>query len=148
MVALMNGLMLPSEQHGPFQRCIVVDEVNLLDKDEQAWEAFTRTARLVRHRGSLLMLVGQDLLSVPDALFGLAGMVVTFALRNPRVYEHLRERVGALRGWLFEGVQRLGTGEALVALNESTDPAWRRGARVVRFRPLQCMHGGMTRAIV
>jgi hypothetical protein len=53
-----------------------------LDQDELAWQAFTRTARMVRHRGSTLILMGQDLLKVPLELFGLAGLVAIGAQKN------------------------------------------------------------------
>jgi len=139
---------MPSEEHGEFHRVIVVDEVNLLAEDPVAWRVFTRVARLVRHRGVTLLLMGQDLNCVPDELFGLAGFCAVFQLANPRIWEHVRDRVGALRRWRFGDVEGLRPGEALLAARVTTDPRWQQGARLVRMRPLQCEHGGRTRSVV
>src|SRR5205085_5841394 len=129
------GLLMPSPVHGAFQRVITVDEVNLLARDEAVWPALVRTARLVRHLGSTLVLMGQDLLCVPDELFGLAGVCAVFQQRSPRIFEHIRDRTGALRGVRFDEVSGLGVGEALIAATHATAPTWRQGCRRVRIRP-------------
>src|SRR5262249_31918376 len=148
LVAMLGGLMMPSERHGEFQRVIAVDEFNLVEEDERMMKAMVRVARLVRRRGATLGLMGEGLLDVSDAMFALAELCVVFKQRNPRVFEHLRDRVGALRGWHFNDVCDLDPAVALVAATTTTDPKWRVGARKVRFRPLLCMHGGMTRAMI
>ncbi len=147
LVGLVHALMAPSPEHGPIQRVLTVDEVNLLDRLDAAWQAFLRVARLVRHRGATLILLGQDLLGVPDELFGLAEMVFVFMLRNPRIWEHLRDRVGSLHGRRFSEVQALQVAEAIVALTHSTEAKYRRGSLNLKVRPPRCMHGGFTRAV-
>ena len=42
--------------------------------------------------------VRQPRLCVPDELFGVAGLVFVFSVRNPKIWKHIRERVGALHG--------------------------------------------------
>ena len=138
LVSVLGAILMPSPEHGEFQRVIAVDEFNLIQEDERAEQALVRVARLAR----------QDLLEVSDALFGLSGLCLVFRQRNPRMFEHLRERVGALRGYSFEDVAQLGPGEALLAASDTTDPRWRAATRRVRLRPLRCMHGGMTRAMI
>lgn len=144
VVALLNALMMPSPEHGPFQRVITVDEVNLLDDDEIAWKAFTKFARLVRHLGSHLLLLGQDLNHVPDELFGLAEFVAVFHLRNPKTFEYIRDRVGALRNCRYSEVESLKEAWAILAATRATSPRWP-GFRKVRMRPPCSMHGGFTR---
>jgi hypothetical protein len=36
----------------------------------------------------------------------------------------------------------------LLSTGISTDPGWQQAARLVKVRPLRCMHGGFTRAAV
>lgn len=148
LLGLLNSLMRQSEEHGEFQRVISVDEVNLLAGDEPAWQGFIRGARQVRHRGWVLLIFGQDLNCVPDELFGLAGMVAVGRLRNPRVFQVIKERTASLTGNDFGDVQHLGPSEFLLAVVDSTDPEWRGAARVIRARPPLCMHGGYTRAVL
>jgi hypothetical protein len=71
-----------------------------------------------------------------------------FLQQNPKVWEHVRDRVGALRGCRWEDVAGLEIGEALLAATVTTDPRWRRGARRFRVRPPRCRHGGFTRAMI
>src|SRR5581483_4342161 len=146
VVGMLNGLMLPSPEHGAFQRFIVVDEVNLFDEDRLAWRAFTRAGRMVRHLGSTLGLLGQDLMHVTDELFGLAGMVAVGRLRNPRVLEHIVERYSPLRGVRAEYVQDLAPGEMVFGMSEASDPGLRGRWCRARVRPLRCLHGGRTRS--
>jgi hypothetical protein len=148
LVGLLSGLLMPSPMHDAFQRVITVDEVNLLSRDEAVWPALVRTARLVRHLGSTLLLMGQDLLCVPDELFGLAGVCAVFQQRSPRIFEHIRDRTGALRGVRFEHAAGLGVGEALLCATHASHPGWQKGCRRVRVRPPRCLHGGFTRAVV
>jgi hypothetical protein len=143
---LMNGLMQPSPRHGPFQRLFIKDEVNEHDKDDPAWQHYERAARLIRHLGSTLLLMGQDLNPVSDELFGLARMTLVFRLTNAKVFEHIQARVPGLAGFTARQVNRLLTGHALVAVTASTDPEWRERAQEVWFRYLMCEHGGFTRA--
>src|SRR5205807_679062 len=102
-------------------------------KDVVAWEAFVRAGRLVRHLGLTMMLIGQDLMCVPAELFGLAGVVGIMAQKSPLIWEHARERVGALRGHRWEEVARLEPGYMLLAVSVSTDPLWQQAARLVRI---------------
>ena len=111
LVGLLHGIMMPSAVHGEFQRIITIDEVNLLEKLDAAWTAFTRAGRLVRHKGSTLILMGQDLNCVDDELFGLAELVFVFMLRNPRIWEHIRDRVGSLHGRRWSEVSTLQVAE-------------------------------------
>ena len=148
LVGLLHGMMLPSDQHGEFQRIITVDEVNLLEKLDAAWNAFVRAGRLVRHMGSTLMLMGQDLNCVPDELFGLAELVFVFMLRNPKIWEHIRDRVGSLHGRRFSEVASLQVAEAILGMTRCTDPELRRASAKLKIRPPRCEHGGWSRAMV
>lgn len=148
LTALLSALLMPSPAHGPFHRLLLVDEVNLLCRDAVALDAFVRTARLCRHRAATLVLSGQDLLCLPDELLGLAGLCAVFQQRSPRLFEHLRERLGPLRGVRYDEVARLPVGHALLGAAASTDPTWRPGARRLRVRPPRCLHGGITRTVI
>ena len=148
LVGMLHGLMMPSPVHGEFQRIITIDEVNLLEKLDAAWTAFTRVSRLVRHRGSMLILMGQDLNCVDDELFGLAELVFVFALRNPRIWEHIQERVGSLRGRKWNDVALLQVAECIVGMTRSTVAAYRNSSVKLKVRPPRCEHGGFTRAMV
>ena len=148
LVGLLHGIMIPSPEHGEFQRIITVDEVNLLEKLDAAWEAFIRAGRLVRHKGSTLILMGQDLNCVPDELFGLAELVFVFMLRNPKIWEHIRDRVGSLHGRRWSEVATLQVAEAILGMSRSTDPELRRASAKLRIRPPRCEHGGWSRAMV
>jgi predicted Zn-ribbon and HTH transcriptional regulator len=68
-------------------------------------------------------------------------------LRNPRIWEHLRDRVGSLHGRRFSEVQALQVAEAIVALTHSTEAKYRRASLNLKVRPPRCMHGGFTRAV-
>ena len=48
------------------------DEINRLARDPALWEHLIMIARQARHQGLTLWLSGQDLLTVPDELLGLA----------------------------------------------------------------------------
>ncbi len=148
LVGLLHGIMIPSAEHGEFQRIIVVDEVNLLEKLDAAWDAFTRAGRMVRHKGSTLMLMGQDLNCVPDDLFNLAELVFVFMLRNPKVWEYIRDRVGSLHGRRFTEVAGLQIAEAIVGMSRSTDPRLRQASAKMKVRPPLCQHGGFSRSMV
>ncbi len=136
LVSFFSALMMPSKKHGTFQRVVAVDEINLLDED--AWRMFLRAARLARHLG----LMGQDLMCVPDEMFGVAGICAVFRQSSPQVWEQQRQRIGGLQGYRWGDVGSLPMAEAIVTSLESTDGQM---ARRVRFRPPLCMHGGYTR---
>ena len=124
---------------------IAVDEINLLEGDEPVWRMLVKGGRLARHRGWLLVLMGQDLLCVPDEMFSTVGMTATFRQSSPQVFEHGRARIGPLRGYRFEDVSRLGNAEAILTTLLSTDG---QESRRVKLRPPLCMHGGFTRGAV
>ena len=148
LVGMLHGLMMPSKIHGAFQRIITVDEMNLLEKLDAAWTAFTRVGRLVRHLGSMLILMGQDLKCVDDELFGLAELVFVFLLRNPKIWEHIRDRVGSLQGRKWNDVAILKAAECILGMSRSTVPAYRNNSVKLKIRPPRCEHGGYTRAMV
>ena len=84
-------------------------------------------------------------MGVPDELFSAVGMCAVFQQSNPVAWEHLRHRVGPLRGVRWEDVAFLEPGFAVLTSLLSTD---RQQAHLVRFRPPLCMHGGYTRGAI
>lgn len=146
--ALLNLLCAPSTRHGALQRLIAFDEINRLARDPALWEHLIMIARQARHQGLTLWLSGQDLLTVPDELLGLATQVLCFRQNSPLVFNDVRRRVAGYGAANFRDVSTLLPGEALWVAQESTDPAWRGQAERVYLRPPTCAHGGHTRAIL
>ena len=101
-----------------------------------------------RHQGLTLWLSGQDLLTVPDELLGLATQVLCFRLNSPLIFNDVRRRVSGYGATSFKEVSALLPGEALWVTQESTDPTWRGSAERVYLRPPTCAHGGHTRAML
>lgn len=147
-VALMNALSQPSPLWGPFQRFFLLDEGNRFDRDRQMMEHLLATARQLRHRGSSLMIIGQDLSRMPDELLALASMLAVFALSSPALFDDIRGRIAGFSGWRFDQISRLLPGQAAVALVTSTDPTWGPNAKQMYFRPPLCEHGGHTRPVL
>jgi hypothetical protein len=58
IAGLLNALSQPSEVHGTFQRIFILDEVNRYDRDPLVWQHLLTAARQIRHRGSVLVLLG------------------------------------------------------------------------------------------
>jgi hypothetical protein len=147
-LGLMATLSEPSPRHGPMQRLFLLDEVNRFPRQSPLWLLLAQVARQIRHQGSMLVMLGQDFLGVPDELLALATTFVTFKLRSARLLQHLRERVEGYRGVRIKDLSLLPAGEGLLVTTESTDPTLPRSARRVSFRPLCCAHGGHTRAVL
>ena len=97
---------------------------------------------------SMLILMGQDLNCVDDELFGLAELVFVFALRNPKIWQHIQERVGSLQGRKWNDVAILKAAECILGMSRSTVAAYRNNSVKLKIRPPRCEHGGYTRAMV
>ena len=102
--ALLNVLCQRSPRHGALQRLIALDEINRLARDPALWEHLVMVARQARHLGLTLWLSGQDLLTVPDEMLGVATQVLCFRMANPQVYYDVQSRVAGLRGASSEQV--------------------------------------------
>jgi hypothetical protein len=147
MMGLMNALTQKSDRLGPFQRFFLLDEINRYLDHEVVVKNLMTTVRQIRHRGSSLMLCGQDLKALPDEMIALASLCMVFELRSPKIWAHIKERIAGFAGWRFEEIAALAKGYAVVAATASTDPRWRRRAQRMYFRPVLCEHGGHTKAV-
>ena len=146
IVGLVSALSRPSERHGKFSRLFLLDEMNRFDHEPLVLSHLLTTARQIRHRGSWLVLCAQDLLWLPEELFGLATMMGTFRVQNPQVFEHVRARWAGYAGHGAREVAELPRGTLLLSAAESSCPEWHGRARLLRARPLCCERGGATKA--
>ena len=71
-----------------------------------------------------------------------------FLLRNPKIWEHIRDRVGSLHGRRWTDVSVLQVAECILGMTRSTVEAYRNSSVKLKIRPPRCEHGGFTRAMV
>lgn len=150
---IVSAIMQPSDRHGAFQRVFIVDEANNFDDTETPWAPIVRLGRQIRHAGSILILLGQDLNRLPTEVLGLASLMIIFHLGNEKIYHHIQSHLGGFSQVPFSQIFDLKPGTAAVV----TLSSWGEGyvpnpygnqARFIHFRPPLAQHGGHTKAAV
>ena len=148
LLALLNGLAQPSPRHGPLQRLFLVDEVNRLEGEVAAWMHLVMLLRQIRYSGSSIALSGQDFMNTPNETLGQGTQFLCFRVTNPKVLQHLQQRVAGFAGLRAQTLAALHPGHALWVPTECSDPGWRGEAQQVYIRPARCQHGGHTVAVL
>ena len=95
-----------------------------------------------------MVLSGQDFLNTPDEAFGQGTQFLCFRVLNPKVLQHLQQRVAGFAGLRAQTLAALHPGHALWVPTECSDPGWRGEAQQVYIRPARCQHGGHTVAVL
>jgi DNA helicase HerA-like ATPase len=147
-MVLLNRFGQVSEETESLNKIIVFDEAHKYMTNARLTQAIVDNIRLMRHRGTTVVLASQDPPSVPKEVIELSTVIVTHRFTSPKWLDHVRKVSSAFGEASMQPSQlaRLASGEAFLwSVGGPED--FRRPQRV-RFRPRMSRHGGATRRAV
>jgi hypothetical protein len=144
-MVLLNRFGQVAEGASPFNKIIVFDEAHKYMGNTRLTQAIVDNIRLMRHRGTTVVLASQDPPSVPKEVVELSSIVIAHRFTSPKWLDHIRKVNSAFGEAAMQPSQlaRLGAGEAFVWSVGGAEE-FRRPQRVV-MRPRLTRHGGATR---
>jgi DNA helicase HerA-like ATPase len=147
-MVLLNRFGQVEDGAAPFNKMIVFDEAHKYMGNTRLTQAIVENIRLMRHRGTTVVLASQDPPSVPKEVIELSSIVVAHRFTSPKWLDHIRRVNSAFGESAMQPSQlaRLEAGEAFVWSVGGAE-AFRRPQRVI-MRPRLARHGGGTRRAV
>jgi hypothetical protein len=147
-MVLLNRFGQVSDETESLNKIIVFDEAHKYMGNARLTQAIVDNIRLMRHRGTTVILASQDPPSVPKEVIELSSVIVTHRFTSPKWLEHVRKVSSAFGEAAMQPSQlaRLAAGEAFLWSVGGPD-AFRRPQRI-RIRPRMSRHGGATRRAV
>jgi hypothetical protein len=131
-----------------FNKLVVFDEAHKYIENDDLVSELVDVVRLVRHKGTIIMVASQDPPSVPVSLIELSSQIIMHKFNSPAWLKHIQKANAALGELTSEKMSHLGTGEAYVWSNKASDDAFTRGAVKIKCRPRITQHGGSTKTAV
>jgi len=144
-MVLLNRFGQVAHAGARFNKIIVFDEAHQYMGNAKLTQAIVNNIRLMRKRGTTVVLASQDPPSVPKEVIELSTIVVAHRFTSPKWLEHIRKVNSAFAESAMQPSQlaRLASGEAFVWSVGGAEE-FRRPQRVV-MRPRLTRHGGATR---
>jgi hypothetical protein len=144
-MVLLNRFGQVEDGTKSFNKIIVFDEAHKYMRNTRLTQAIVENVRLMRHRGTTVVLASQDPPSVPKEVIELSTIVVAHRFTSPKWLDHIRKVNAAFGEAAMQPSQlaRLDAGEAFVWSVGGAEE-FRRPQRVV-MRPRLTRHGGATR---
>ena len=147
-MVLLNRFGQISGGTDSFNKIIVFDEAHKYMSNTRLTNAIVENIRLMRHRGTTVVLASQDPPSVPKEVIELSTILVAHRFTSPKWLEHIRKVNSAFGEAAMQPSQlaRLASGEAFVWSVGGAEE-FRRPQRVL-MRPRLTRHGGATRRAI
>jgi DNA helicase HerA-like ATPase len=144
-MVLLNRFGQVTDETTQFNKIIVFDEAHKYMANTRLTQAIVDNIRLMRHRGTTVVLASQDPPSVPKEVIELSSIVVAHRFTSPKWLDHVRKVNSAFGEAAMQPSQlaRLESGEAFIWSIGGAEE-FRRPQRVV-MRPRLTQHGGATR---
>jgi DNA phosphorothioation-dependent restriction protein DptH len=143
-VTMLNVFAGAGMGEDPFNKIIVFDEAHKYMGGSLIGQV-VEVIREMRHKGVSVVIASQDPVNVPPAVVELSSAVVLHRFNSPNWLKHIQRSLAALGDLTPAMLSSLGTGEAFVWANRSSDPVFTRRAVKLRMRPRVTKHGGSTR---
>lgn len=127
-----------------FNKFIVFDEAHKYMKKAELVDSITTIIREMRHDGVSIMIASQDPMSLPTAIIELSSIVVLHKFSSPAWVKHVQKAITALQSLSATDMSELGSGEAYLWANKSTDKSITQRPIKISIRPRVTKHGGDT----
>jgi DNA helicase HerA-like ATPase len=144
-MVLLNRFGQVANEDQRFNKIIVFDEAHKYMSNTKLTTAIVDNVRLMRHRGTTVVIASQDPPSLPKEVIELSTIVVAHRFTSPKWLEHVRKVNAAFGEAAMQPSQlaRLAPGEAFVWSVGGAE-SFRRPQRLT-LRPRLTLHGGATR---
>lgn len=127
-----------------FNKFIVFDEAHKYMNDKELVDSITTAIREMRHKGVSIMIASQDPMSLPTEVIELSSIVVMHKFSSPAWVKHVQKAITPLQTLTPTEMASLGSGEAYLWANKSTDKSITQRPVKISIRPRVTKHGGDT----
>lgn len=127
-----------------FNKFIVFDEAHKYMNNKELVGSITTAIREMRHKGVSIMIASQDPMSLPTEIIELSSIVVMHKFSSPAWVKHVQKAITPLQTLTPTEMAALGSGEAFLWANKSTDKAITQRPIKISIRPRVTKHGGDT----
>ena len=127
-----------------FNKFIVFDEAHKYMNNKELVGSITTAIREMRHKGVSVMIASQDPMSLPTEIIELSSIVVMHRFSSPAWVKHVQKAITPLQTLTPTEMASLGSGEAYIWANKSTDKAITQRPIKISIRPRVTKHGGDT----
>ena len=127
-----------------FNKFIVFDEAHKYMNNKELVGSITTAIREMRHKGVSIMIASQDPMSLPTEIIELSSIVVMHRFSSPAWVKHVQKAITPLQTLTATEMAALGSGEAYLWANKSSDKAITQRPIKISIRPRVTKHGGDT----
>lgn len=127
-----------------FNKFIVFDEAHKYMNNKDLVESITTAIREMRHKGVSIMIASQDPMSLPTEIIELSSIMVMHRFSSPAWVKHVQKAITPLQTLTSTEMAALGSGEAFLWANKSSDKAITQRPIKISIRPRVTKHGGDT----
>lgn len=127
-----------------FNKFIVFDEAHKYMNNKELVGSITTAIREMRHKGVSIMIASQDPMSLPTEIIELSSIVVMHRFSSPAWVKHVQKAITPLQTLTATEMAALGSGEAYLWANKSSDKAITQHPIKISIRPRVTKHGGDT----
>ena len=127
-----------------FNKFIVFDEAHKYMNNKELVGSITTAIREMRHKGVSIMIASQDPMSLPTEIIELSSIVVMHRFSSPAWVKHVQKAITPLQTLTAIEMATLGSGEAYLWANKSSDKAITQRPIKISIRPRVTKHGGDT----
>ena len=127
-----------------FNKFIVFDEAHKYMSNKDLVGSITTAIREMRHKGVSIMIASQDPMSLPTEIIELSSIVVMHRFSSPAWVKHVQKAITPLQTLTPTEMSALGSGEAYLWANKSTDKSITQRPVKISIRPRVTKHGGDT----
>ena len=125
-----------------FNKFIVFDEAHKYMNNKELVGSITTAIREMRHKGVSIMIASQDPMSLPTEIIELSSIVVMHRFSSPAWVKHVQKAITPLQTLTATEMAALGSGEAYLWANKSSDKAITQRPIKISIRPRVTKHGG------
>ena len=142
MLNIFSGVMNVNGK--AFNKFIVFDEAHKYMNNKDLVGSITTAIREMRHKGVSIMIASQDPMSLPTEIIELSSIVVMHRFSSPAWVKHVQKAITPLQTLTPTEMSALGSGEAFLWANKSTDKSITQRPVKISIRPRVTKHGGDT----
>ena len=142
MLNIFSGVMNVNGK--AFNKFIVFDEAHKYMSNKDLVGSITTAIREMRHKGVSIMIASQDPMSLPTEIIELSSIVVMHRFSSPAWVKHVQKAITPLQTLTPTEMSALGSGEAYLWANKSTDKSITQRPVKISIRPRVTKHGGDT----